>query len=432
MALTERFSKHSASFWREAALLADLNHPNVLRFYGVITDAPTQPGGGGSGSVIGGGGGGAAADSAAVVRGGSLAQFLRAGRSPLPLRLRCELALQAANGLAYLHELRIVHFDLKPDNLLLDGPAALVLAAAQAHEAAAPPRGGGGGGGGGPGTPVGGGGGSGAFGGGAGPEALMGSAEPGGGGGGHPGALHKRGSSAASGVTGTGTGSEAALAQAVVAGWVPTVKVADFGLSKHKLNSYVSSCRDLRGTLPYMAPELVADPERVSEKADVWSMGVVMWEMLMREMPYQDLTPQQILMGLMCGNLHLDVPSWCDAEWRGLLEACLEPNPGNRPSMKELARQLEAIRDQQAAQHAAADAAEGLLSRRASSSGGTGLVAAGAGAGAAVAAAAAAVAAAQDAVSAAGAAAAHMQHHQRVVMQQQQRPHAHTHHHHDY
>lgn len=213
-------------------------------------------------------------------------------------------------------------------------------------------------------------------------------------------------------------GSEAALAQAVVAGWVPTVKVADFGLSKHKLNSYVSSCRDLRGTLPYMAPELVADPERVSEKADVWSMGVVMWEMLMREMPYQDLTPQQILMGLMCGNLHLDVPSWCDAEWRGLLEACLEPNPANRPSMKELARQLEAIRDQQVAQQAA-DAAAGCASRRASSSGAACCGGGGGAGGGPVesaacgspCAAAAAAAAAVEAVSAAGAAAAHMQHH---------------------
>jgi serine/threonine protein kinase len=69
---------------------------------------------------------------------------------------------------------------------------------------------------------------------------------------------------------------------------LPVVKVADFGLSKHKLNSsYVSSCRDLRGTLPYMAPELVSDPERVCEKADVWSLGVVMWEMMTRETPFQ-------------------------------------------------------------------------------------------------------------------------------------------------
>jgi hypothetical protein len=63
----------------------------------------------------------------------------------------------------------------------------------------------------------------------------------------------------------------------------------------------------------------------------------------------QELAPQQILMGLMCGNLHLDIPEWCEPEWRGLLEACLEPNPSARPSMRELARQLEAIRDQQLA-----------------------------------------------------------------------------------
>ena len=52
-----------------------------------------------------------------------------------------------------------------------------------------------------------------------------------------------------------------------------------------------------------------------------------------------DLTPQQILMGLMCGNLHLDVPEWCETEWRGLLEACLEPNPSNRPSMSQATRE---------------------------------------------------------------------------------------------
>lgn len=68
--------------------------------------------------------------------------------------------------------------------------------------------------------------------------------------------------------------------------WSAAVKVSDFGLSKFKFTQYVSTCRDLRGTLPYMAPELVADPEHVSEKADVWSLGVVMWEMTMREAPF--------------------------------------------------------------------------------------------------------------------------------------------------
>lgn len=194
----------------------------------------------------------------------------RMSRSLLPLRTRCELALAASNGLAYLHELHIVHFDLKPDNLLLDAPLAVVKAAAGADLE----------------EPVG---------------IRIGQAAAAAG----DAAYHDyKNSSSNGGAAGSGgpagstlghsgrlpvaRSSSGRISAALEHCEVPVVKVADFGLSKHKLNStYVSSCRDLRGTLPYMAPELVADPERVSEKADVWSLGVVMWEMLTREIPFQ-------------------------------------------------------------------------------------------------------------------------------------------------
>jgi serine/threonine protein kinase len=206
-------------------------------------------------------------------------------RSLLPLRTRCELALAASNGLAYLHELRIVHFDLKPDNLLLDAPPAVVRAAAGADleepvvgirisSAAA-----------------------GAAGAGAvtapANSAARGAADADGSSHGGSGAASAAGGRSPTGSSRGGRSNRRssgplAAASSLECCEVPVVKVADFGLSKHKLNStYVSSCRDLRGTLPYMAPELVADPERVCEKADVWSLGVVMWEMLTREIPFQ-------------------------------------------------------------------------------------------------------------------------------------------------
>jgi serine/threonine protein kinase len=205
-------------------------------------------------------------------------------RSLLPLRTRCELALAASNGLAYLHELRIVHFDLKPDNLLLDAPPAVVRAAAGADleepvvgirisSAAA-----------------------GAAGAGAvtapAHGAALGAADADGSSRGGSGAASATGGRSPTGSSRGGRSNRRSsgplLPSSLECCEVPVVKVADFGLSKHKLNStYVSSCRDLRGTLPYMAPELVADPERVCEKADVWSLGVVMWEMLTREIPFQ-------------------------------------------------------------------------------------------------------------------------------------------------
>jgi serine/threonine protein kinase len=52
---------------------------------------------------------------------GSLASYLRSGVGFIPLEQRARLALHAVNGMAYLHSLKVVHFDVKPDNLLVDG-----------------------------------------------------------------------------------------------------------------------------------------------------------------------------------------------------------------------------------------------------------------------------------------------------------------------
>lgn len=79
---SERFGKHFASFGREAAMLADLNHPNVLRFYGVVTENATDN------TVIG--------IMTEYIRGGSLSGFLRWGSRSL--LLTCHSWCQVTTG----------------------------------------------------------------------------------------------------------------------------------------------------------------------------------------------------------------------------------------------------------------------------------------------------------------------------------------------
>ena len=63
-----KYERHLDSFWQEADMLARLNHPNVLRLYGVVTASPTDP------AVVG--------IMTEVARGGSLTANLRCPAAP--------------------------------------------------------------------------------------------------------------------------------------------------------------------------------------------------------------------------------------------------------------------------------------------------------------------------------------------------------------
>ncbi|XP_054815228.1 serine/threonine-protein kinase STE20-like [Prosopis cineraria] len=119
----------------------------------------------------------------------------------------------------------------------------------------------------------------------------------------------------------------------------PICKVGDFGLSKIKRNTLVSG--GVRGTLPWMAPELLnGSSNKVSEKVDVFSFGIVLWEILTGEEPYANMHYGAIIGGIVNNTLRPTIPSYCDPEWRQLMEQCWAPNPAARPSFTEIARRL--------------------------------------------------------------------------------------------
>ncbi|XP_004488776.1 uncharacterized protein [Cicer arietinum] len=119
----------------------------------------------------------------------------------------------------------------------------------------------------------------------------------------------------------------------------PICKVGDFGLSKIKRNTLVSG--GVRGTLPWMAPELLnGSSNKVSEKVDVFSFGIVLWEILTGEEPYANMHYGAIIGGIVNNTLRPTIPNYCDIEWRTLMEQCWAPNPAARPSFTEIASRL--------------------------------------------------------------------------------------------
>lgn len=219
-------------FWREAQILSQLHHPNVVALYGVVRDGP----------------GGTLSTVTEYMANGSLRHVLSKRNRALDHRKRLIVAQDAAIGMEYLHLKNIVHFDLKCDNLLVN--------------LGDPDR--------------------------------------------------------------------------------PVCKVGDFGLSRMKRNTLVSG--GARGTLPWIAPELLdGSSNRVSEKVDVFSFGIAMWEILTGEEPYADMHCGAIIGGIVTNTLRPPIPRHCDHEWRALMEKCWSNDPKDRPSFTQIANKLQSM-----------------------------------------------------------------------------------------
>ncbi|CAM0874162.1 unnamed protein product [Alopecurus aequalis] len=127
-----------------------------------------------------------------------------------------------------------------------------------------------------------------------------------------------------------------------------TVKVADFGLSRLKLETFLTT-KTGKGTPQWMAPEVLRN-EPSNEKSDVYSYGVVLWELVTQKIPWDTLNTMQVIGAVGFMDHRLDIPSDIDPQWASMIESCWDSDPQRRPSFQELLERLRELQKEAALQ----------------------------------------------------------------------------------
>ncbi|XP_052341450.1 mitogen-activated protein kinase kinase kinase 9 [Oncorhynchus keta] len=120
-----------------------------------------------------------------------------------------------------------------------------------------------------------------------------------------------------------------------------TLKITDFGLAREWHRTTKMSAA---GTYAWMAPEVIRS-STFSKGSDVWSYGVLLWELLTGEVPFRGIDCLAVAYGVAMNKLALPIPSTCPEPFARLMEDCWSPDPHLRPLFTSILDQLTTIEE---------------------------------------------------------------------------------------
>lgn len=108
-------------------------------------------------------------------------------------------------------------------------------------------------------------------------------------------------------------------------------KIADFGWTRLKSKKMTKKI----GTFQWMAPEVLTTQD-YTEKADVFSYGIILWEIATRKPPYKNISGITVANRVVSNNLRPKIDDSIPAEWAKLMVRCWTKSPEVRPKFSEI------------------------------------------------------------------------------------------------
>ncbi|ALR84495.1 putative serine/threonine-protein kinase receptor [Niemeyer virus] len=123
------------------------------------------------------------------------------------------------------------------------------------------------------------------------------------------------------------------------------VKVSDFGLTKFKSDVKSINPEKFAGTIQWTAPEILSEDRQVDYiLSDVYSFGIIMWELITRDQPYFGMSPAAIAVSVIRDNFRPlisdQLRSEVAPEYIELLTNCWHFDPTIRPTFLEIMTRL--------------------------------------------------------------------------------------------